>query len=219
MRFFEDSSMRANLVYTADVANRNNTSLYMVDPRGLAVYESDLSQVAVSYDTDQAMLRNLQDTLYVLAEESDGRAIVNRNDIGPGLAQIVRDSSVYYLLGYTSSERPTDGKFHEVEVKVKREDVTVRARKGYYALTESNAARVLAPPKPPVPTEIDRVLTTLAEPSRGRLGANPFNISKTQTSKAHKHPKLCSQNTNIHIHKSSKHIPKTQRAHLERHEH
>jgi VWFA-related protein len=169
MRFFEDSSMRANLVYTADVANRNNTSLYMVDPRGLAVYEYDLSQVAVSYDTDQAMLRNLQDTLYVLAEESDGRAIVNRNDIGPGLAQIVRDSSVYYLLGYTSSERPTDGKFHEVEVKVKREDVTVRARKGYYALTESNAARMLAPPKPPVPTEIDRVLTTLAEPSRGRL--------------------------------------------------
>ena len=49
MRFFEDSSMRANLDYTADVANRNNTSLYMVDPRGLAVYEYDLSQVAVSY--------------------------------------------------------------------------------------------------------------------------------------------------------------------------
>lgn len=168
-RFFQDSSMRMELVYTADIANRNNTSLYMVDPRGLAVYEYDMSQVAVSWDTDQSMLRNLQDTLYVLAEESDGRAIVNRNDVLPGLAQIVKDSSAYYLLGYTSSERPTDGEFHEIEVRVKREDVKVRARKGYYALTEANAARVLAPPKPPVPTEIDHALSALAEPARGRL--------------------------------------------------
>jgi VWFA-related protein len=167
--FFEYSSMRADLVYAADLANRNNTSFYTVDPRGLAVFEYDMSMVGVSYDTDQAMLRNLQDTLYVLAEESDGRAIINRNDVMPGLQQIVRDSSAYYLLGYTSSERPTDGKFHEIEVKVKREDVKVRARKGYYALTEANAARVLTPPKPPVSTEIDRALSTLAEPARGRL--------------------------------------------------
>ena len=34
-----------------------------------------------------------QDTLRSLADETDGRAIVNRNDLGPGLAQIVRDSS------------------------------------------------------------------------------------------------------------------------------
>ena len=168
-QFFDDSAMRMNLLYTADIANKNNTSLYMVDPRGLAVYEYDLSNVSIAPQTDSRMLRNLQDTLYLLAEQTDGRAIVNRNDVRPGLAQIVRDQSAYYLLGYTSLDAPTDGKFHEIEVRVKRADVQVRARKGYYALTEENAARVLAPPKPKLPKAVDIALATLAEPIRGRL--------------------------------------------------
>ena len=40
----------------------------------------------------------------MLSEETDGRAIVNRNTLEQGLAQMVRDSSYYYLLGYTSTE-------------------------------------------------------------------------------------------------------------------
>ena len=167
-QFFEMSYMRSELVYTADIANRNNTSFYMVDPRGLATGEFDSSQVPIDMRTDYRMLRELQDTLYVLAEETDGRAIVNRNDLLPGLSQIVRDQSGYYLLGYTSSAAPTDGEFHEIEVEVLRDDVRVRARKGYYALTAENAARMLAPPKPEPPRAVDTALATLAEPRRGR---------------------------------------------------
>ncbi|SUZ97403.1 uncharacterized protein METZ01_LOCUS50257, partial [marine metagenome] len=59
-RLFQDMGMRANLVYTADIANRNNTSFYMVDPRGLAVWEYDMSQVPIDHETDQSMLRILQ---------------------------------------------------------------------------------------------------------------------------------------------------------------
>ncbi len=168
-RLFQDMGMRANLVYTADIANRNNTSFYMVDPRGLAVYEYDLSQVTIDYQTDQRMLRDLQETLHVLAEQSDGRAIVNRNDLSPGLAQIVADQSFYYLLGYTSTEAPTDGEFHEIKVRVNRPDVKIRARKGYFALTETDVARVLAPAKPETPKAVELALATLAEPTRGRL--------------------------------------------------
>ena len=168
-QFFEDGSMRQILMYVADTANKNNTSLYMVDPRGLAVFEYDMSTVPIGQRTDGRILRNLQDTMYLLAEQTDGRAIVNRNDVLPGLAQIVRDQSAYYLLGYTSADAPTDGKFHEIEVRVKRPDVRVRARKGYYALTEDNAARVLAPPKPDPPKAVDSALAALAEPTRGRL--------------------------------------------------
>ena len=167
-QFFEMSYMRSELVYTADIANRNNTSFYMVDPRGLAVGEFDSSQVPIDMRTDYRVLRELQDTLYVLAEETDGRAIVNRNDLLPGLTQIVSDQSAYYLLGYASAAAPTDGEFHEIEVEVLRDDVQVRARKGYYALTAENAARVLAPPKPEPPRAVDTALATLAEPRRGR---------------------------------------------------
>ena len=184
-RLFQDMGMRANLVYTADIANRNNTSFYMVDPRGLAVWEYDMSQVPIDHETDQSMLRILQDTLYVLADESDGRAIVNRNDIGPGLAQIVADQSSYYLLGYTSSEAPTDGEFHEIKVEVNRPDVRIRARKGYYALTEDNATRLMAPPKPEPPSAVSRALAKLAEPTRSRLvrtwvGASRGDNGKTR---------------------------------------
>ena len=167
-QFFEMSYMRSELVYTADIANRNNTSFYMVDPRGLATGEFDSSQVPIDMRTDYRLLRELQDTLHVLADETDGRAIVNRNDLLSGLTQIVADQSAYYLLGYTSSAAPTDGEFHEIDVEVLREDVRVRARKGYYALTAENAARVLAPPRPEPPRAVDTALATLAEPRRGR---------------------------------------------------
>ena len=83
----------------------------------------------------------------MLADETDGRAIVNRNDLAKGMQQIVRDSSAYYLLGYNSTQAPQDGKFHEIKVRVKRPGVQVRARKGYWALTaDRDRAR---PPRRP----------------------------------------------------------------------
>jgi VWFA-related protein len=184
-QFFESSYMRTELMYTADLANKNNTSFYMVDPRGLATGEYDFSDVTIDMRTDYRMLRELQDTLRLLADETDGRAIVNRNDMLPGLAQIVSDQSAYYLLGYTSSSSPTDGEFHEIDVEVLRDDVRVRARSGYYALTAANAARVLAPPRPEPPRAVDTALASLAEPMRGRyvrtwVGARRGDNGRTQ---------------------------------------
>ncbi len=51
-----------------------------------------------------------------------------------GMKQIMRDASAYYLIGYNSTQAPSDGKFHEIKVRVKRPGVQVRARKGYWAL-------------------------------------------------------------------------------------
>ncbi len=51
------------------------------------------------------------------------------------MKQIIRDSSAYYLVGYSSTQAPTDGKFHEIKVRVKRPGVQVRARRGYWAYT------------------------------------------------------------------------------------
>ncbi len=92
----------------------------------------------------------------MLADNTDGRAILNRNDLAVGMQQIIRDSSAYYLLGYTSTQAPTDGKFHKIEVKVARRGVDVRARKGYWAFTAADAARALAPPTPEAPTAVTR---------------------------------------------------------------
>jgi VWFA-related protein len=151
-----------------NAANRSNTALYTVDPRGLATGEFDISE-NVGMQRSNASLRQTQDTLRVLADETDGRAFVNRNDFGKAMRQIVADSSAYYLIGYNSSQAPQDGKFHEIKVRVKRPGTEVRARKGYWALSAADAARVTAAPKPGPPPAVNRALSSLAEPTRGRV--------------------------------------------------
>src|SRR5690606_8663893 len=113
-----------------------------------------------SFATDQRSLQATQDTLRVLSEQTDGRAIVNRNALAQGLSQIARDASYYYLLGYTS-QVPNDGKFHEIKVRVKRNNVDVRGRKGFWALTAEDVSRV-ENPTPEVAKPVQQALATLA---------------------------------------------------------
>ena len=150
-------------VFTA--ANRNNAAIYSVDPRGLAVSEFAIDE-RVGPSQDRRALQRTQDTLRMLAEQTDGRAIVNRNDLAPGLAQIVRDSSFYYLLGYNSSQAPSDGKFHEITVNVRRRGVQVRARRGYWALTVEETARATAPAAPETPKVIQQALASISTSAR-----------------------------------------------------
>jgi hypothetical protein len=84
------------------------------------------------------------------------------------MQQIIRDSSGYYLLGYSSTVAPTDGKFHEIKVNVKRRGLNVRARKGYWALTKEDVARVTTARKPEPPEAITKALSSLAAPRGGR---------------------------------------------------
>ena len=171
------NSDRAEFLASADMmhelqeifveANRNNTSIYAVDPRGLAAFEYDINQ-GIGMQVDRKHLESSLDTLRALASNTDGRAIINRNDLATGMKQIIRDSSGYYLIGYNSSQAPTDGRFHEIKVRVSRRGVDVRARKGYWAYTAEDAARATAPPKPGAPTEITNALANIAEPVRGR---------------------------------------------------
>jgi len=170
-KFFESTDLQNRLREVYDTINRNNTSVYAVDPRGLAAFEYDVNQ-GVSLTTDRNTLNDSIDSLRVLADNTDGRAIVNRNDIAAGMKQIMRDASGYYLLGYTSSSAPTDGKFHTIEVHVKRPNVEVRARKGYWAYTAEDAARASAPPKPGPPPEIAHALNSIVEPTKGGHAAH-----------------------------------------------
>jgi len=141
-----DVNMRMRDVY--QMANRNNTSIYSLDPRGLAVFEFGLDDSAATptFATDRRVLNMTQDTLRSLSEETDGRAIVNRNTLLEGLNQMVKDSSYYYLLGY-SSKAPTDGKFHDIKVRIKRRGVEARSRRGYWAATAQDMQRAAAPAK------------------------------------------------------------------------
>jgi len=142
--WFAQSDLNLKMRDLFNDANRNNVSIYTLDPRGLATNEFGIDE-NIGPKQDAKTLQVTQDTLRVLAEQTDGRAIVNRNSLDAGLKQIAEDASFYYLLGYTSSQAPTDGKFHEIKVRVKRSGIDVRARKGYWALTREDLERVNNP--------------------------------------------------------------------------
>jgi hypothetical protein len=103
-----------------------------------------------------------QDTLRSLSEETDGKAIVNRNTLEQGLTAVVRDASYYYLLGYNSSAA-NDGKFHQIKVSVKRRDLNVRARRGFWAITPDDAVKA-STPTPEVAKPVQTALASIATP-------------------------------------------------------
>jgi VWFA-related protein len=130
-------------------ANRGNVTVHVLDPRPLG---------SAPFGGGEALRR--------LAADTGGRPIVNTNNPEQGLKQVIGDASAYYLIGYTPSRERADGKFHRIEVKVKRSGVRVTARRGYWAPTpeETNPAPV-APPNP----RLTEALTALIVPNANRL--------------------------------------------------
>jgi VWFA-related protein len=167
-RFSAETDLNQELQDVYAAANRNNTSIYAVDPRGLAGGDFDIT-ANISAATSQLHLNSGLDTLRSLAENTDGRAIINRNDLAAGMKQIVRDSSAYYLVGYNSSEAPVDGKFHEIKVRVKRPGVQVRARRGYWAFTEADLKRAAAPADAGPPPAVTKALAAIAPMTNRRF--------------------------------------------------
>jgi hypothetical protein len=189
IEFFAQTDLLSDIRSVYELANRYNTAIYAVDPRGLAPFEFDLStagQANVSLTRDRAMLESTMDTLRILADETDGRAIVNSNDLERGLRQIVRDSSAYYLLGYTSTLSQPDGKFHKINVRVKRPGLQLRARPGYLAMSAVEAERATATTKRTgPPAAVTEALGTLAVSTRRSLirswvGMAPGTNGKTK---------------------------------------
>jgi VWFA-related protein len=129
-------------------ANRANVSFYPVDFRGLVTFDEPInsSRALTTHGpqaaptADAARLNARQDGLRVIAENTDGRAIINSTDFDRDLARVIEDTGAYYLVGYYSTNTKLDGKYRRLSVRVKRPGVNVRARPGYVAPTEADMA-------------------------------------------------------------------------------
>jgi VWFA-related protein len=110
-------------------ANRANATLYTIDPRGL-VAGPDVDQDVSGTDW-LAYVRETQDSLRVLAEQTGGIAVVNQNDFDKALKRIDNETSDYYVLGYYSSNPDPLRRTRKIEVRTTRKDVTIRARETY----------------------------------------------------------------------------------------
>jgi len=131
-------------------AARANVVLYGIDPRGLVGMTSEEIEIGAFPETSPSRdpltsgavnpldlrafadeMRVSQNSLRWLADETGGFAVLNTNTFDGAFDRIVRANSSYYVLGYYPPTHPRDGKFHKIEVRVKRPDATVFSRKGY----------------------------------------------------------------------------------------
>ena len=110
-------------------ANRANATLYTIDPRGL-IAGPDIDQDIKMGDWN-AYVRETQDSLRVLAENTGGIAIVNQNDFDKGLKRIDNETSDYYVIGYYSSNPDPLRRTRKLDVKTSRPDVSIKARETY----------------------------------------------------------------------------------------
>jgi len=152
-------------------ASRASVRIYALDTRGLnrGTASSDIISAANPQQPQLAgpsMGDVSADGPNSLAVDTGGYVIRNENDFGKAFTEIDRDTSSYYVVGFRTSKQ-LDGKFHEVDVKVKRSGVTVRARKGYLALPELAQAQPAATPgegAPAAPSTAAREAAPAATP-------------------------------------------------------
>jgi VWFA-related protein len=123
---FSDADLAYELGELARAANRANTTIYTIDPRGL-VAGGDIEE-QIDPQEWSAYVRKSQDTMRVLAEDTGGIAIVNSNDYDRGLKRIDAEVSDYYVLGYYSSNPDMTRRRRRIEVRVTRPDVSVQSR-------------------------------------------------------------------------------------------
>lgn len=126
---FAFADLVSDLAELTRAANRANTTIYTIDPRGL-VGGPDLDE-KIDMMEYLDYVRSSQDSLRVLAELTGGIAVVNQNDFTKALKRIDQETSDYYVVGYYSTNPDPTKKRRQIEVKVTRTGANVWNRTSY----------------------------------------------------------------------------------------
>ena len=135
----------AQLHATVNAAIRAGVSFWPIDARGL-VAEAPLGDAGKGspggigmYTGNSALaettnFQQSQDTLYTLAGNTGGKALLDYNDLTKGIVRAEQSVSSYYVLGYYTTNTSLDGKFRRVKISLAR-DLAAKLdyRQGYYA--------------------------------------------------------------------------------------
>jgi VWFA-related protein len=136
---------QAQLRATINAAIRSNVSFYPVDARGLVASAplGDATQASPggqgmysgsSQRSAQESFQGQQETLYTLASDSGGKALLDQNDLALGIVEAQKEISSYYTLGYYSTNPALDGRYRRIKVAVARDPAAkLDYRGGYFA--------------------------------------------------------------------------------------
>jgi len=145
---------QAQLRSTINAAIRANVSFYPIDARGL-VAQAPLGDATKGSPGGQGMysgssaraqtnnFQNQQETLYTLAADTGGKALLDNNDLSMGIVQAQKDMTNYYIIGYYSTNTAVDGHFRRIKITINDKSAMARIakvdyRQGYYADKQFN---------------------------------------------------------------------------------
>jgi hypothetical protein len=86
----------------------------------------------------QSNFQGQQETLYALAADTGGKALLDNNDLSMGIVQAQKDIASYYIIGYYSTNEALDGRFRRIKISINDNALRARIakldyRQGYYA--------------------------------------------------------------------------------------
>ncbi|MCX6588359.1 MAG: VWA domain-containing protein [Acidobacteria bacterium] len=134
---------QSQLAATTNAAVRAGLSFYPIDarglmasapagdasaasPRGAGVFSGQTQRQRRDKDLDS------QETLFSLANDTGGRALLDANDLSLGIRQAQKELDSYYILGYYSTNDAKDGRFRKIRVEGPPK-MKLAHRPGYYA--------------------------------------------------------------------------------------
>src|ERR1017187_8404264 len=135
---------QAQFQATTNAAIRANVSFYPVDARGL-VAQSPMGDATRGSPGGMGMYSGMsamsntnnfqksQDTLYALAADTGGKALLDNNDLSQGVVQAQKAISSYYIIGYYSANTAMDGRFRRIKIAMADASLKLDYRQGYYA--------------------------------------------------------------------------------------
>jgi VWFA-related protein len=135
---------QASLRAAINAAVRANLAIYSVDTRGLQAVTSvgDASTGSLRRTgafSGGALTNNMnanfdtQEVMSTLSTDTGGKAFLDSNDFAPAFAQVQRDTSAYYAIGFHSSNPARDGRYRKLTIKINRPGIKLEYRPGYYA--------------------------------------------------------------------------------------
>jgi VWFA-related protein len=135
---------QASLRAAVNAAVRANLAIYSVDTRGLQAISplgdaSTGSLRGTGAYSGGALTNNMnanlatQEVMSTLSSDTGGKAFFDSNDFAPAFAQVQRDTSAYYAIGFHSSNPARDGRYRKLTIKLNRPGIKLEYRPGYYA--------------------------------------------------------------------------------------
>lgn len=142
MRDLIDSANRATVVFnTIDVRG-------VISPYGGVTAQDAIEGLSTEAGanatskvdaTRSASVSNSQSGLFYLANETGGRFYDDANDLSVPVRRVLNLEKGYYLIGYQPDENTFKSKkFNKIDVKVKRPELKVRSRSGFYGVTDES---------------------------------------------------------------------------------